>query len=318
MADPERAGTTRLDVLLAAHNGERFIAEQIESVLRQSDTDWFLRIRDDCSTDATLAIALDYARRHPDRISVEQRHENSGSARQNFLEMLSASRAPFVMFCDHDDVWHEDKIALTRAKMQTLEAEWGADVPLLVHTDLVVTDAALRVVAPSMMRAQQLDGSQSRLPRLLAQNVVTGCTVMVNRPLIDLADEPYDDVVMHDWWLALIAAAFGHIGFVDVPTVLYRQHGANVVGARPSRSPAYKIGRLLDRRGVTRSLRDSVAQAAAFLSHFGARLEPEQVEMLQAFASIPQLGKPARIAVLRRHDLWKNTLVRRVGQLLYV
>lgn len=153
-----------------------------------------------------------------------------------------------------------------------------------------------------MMQAQQLDGRESRLARLVTQNTVTGCTVMVNRALVDMVRGPFDAVVMHDWWLAMIASAFGAIGFVDTPTVLYRQHEDNAVGARPSRSLEYKVNRLLDKEGVTRSLRDSFAQA----------------EMLRAFTSVPRLGKAGRLRVLRRYGFWKNTVVRRLGQILYV
>ena len=307
-----------IEILLGAYNGERFIAEQIESILRQTETGWHLTIRDDRSTDRTHAIALEYANRHPERITVQQRETNSGSARQNFLEMLGATRARHVMFCDHDDIWAEDKVSVTLTEMRAMEERFGGDVPLLVHTDLTVVDPDLRVLAPSMMRAQQLDGAETRLPRLVAQNVVTGCTVMINRPLADLVHEPFGAIVMHDWWLAMIAVAVGRIGFVDAPTVLYRQHGANVVGARPSRSLSYKAARMRDRDGVTAGLRDSVTQAAAFLDRFEARLSQEQVEMLSAYAALPRLGKLGRIGVLRRHGFWKNTLVRRVGQLLYV
>jgi len=187
-----------------------------------------------------------------------------------------------------------------------------------MHTDLTVTDASLRVTARSMMQAQQLDGRESRLARLVTQNTVTGCTVMVNRALVDMVRGPFDAVVMHDWWLAMIASAFGAIGFVDTPTVLYRQHEDNAVGARPSRSLEYKVNRLLDKEGVTRSLRDSFAQAEVFLERFEGRLSAEQAEMLRAFTSVPRLGKTGRLRVLRRYGFWKNTVVRRLGQILYV
>ena len=318
MADHGSGDAGPIEVLMAAYNGERFVADQIDSLLRQTEPGWHLTIRDDHSTDGTLAIAREYARRDPERITVQQRGSNSGSAKQNFLEMLGATRARYVMFCDHDDVWAEDKVAVTLAKMRAMEDRFGSDAPMLVHTDLTVVDPDLRVLAPSMMRAQQLEGRETRLARLIAQNVVTGCTVMVNRALADLVRPPLDAVVMHDWWLAIIASAIGRIGFVDASTVLYRQHGTNVVGARPSRSLSYKVARLMDREGVTTALRDSVTQAAALLDHLEPRLAPEQVEMLRDFVSIPRLGKVGRIAVLRRHGLWKNTVARRVGQVLFV
>ncbi len=308
----------KIEILLAAHDGERHLAEQLDSLLAQTHEDWHLTIRDDRSTDATVAIAREYAARHPDRIVVQERETASGSATRNFLEMVADSRASYVMLCDQDDVWLEDKVALTLDAMHALEAAHGGTAPLLVHTDLMVTDARLHLMHRSMTAAQQLDGRETRLARLVTQNMVTGCTVMINRPLTDLVGEPFDGVVMHDWWLALIAAAFGGIGFLGTPTVLYRQHEANVVGARPSHGLGYKVRRLLDREGVTRSLRDSCTQASAFLTHFEDRLSTDQRELLQAFTSIPTLGKAERLWTLRRYGFWKNTLARRLGQVWFV
>jgi glycosyltransferase involved in cell wall biosynthesis len=307
-----------IDILMPTFDGAAFVAEQVASILRQSDQDWHLTVRDDGSTDGTLDVVSDLALAHPDRITVGRRDTPSGSAKQNALEMLTSAHARYLMFADQDDVWLDDKVARTRARMAELEAELGTATPILVHTDLMVAHRDLRVAAPSMMAAQQLDGRETRLGRLLAQNTVTGCTVMVNRALADLVDEPFDDVVMHDWWLALIASAFGGIGFVDTPTVLYRQHEANVVGARPSRGLRYKLDRLLDKEGVTSSLTASYSQASAFLTHLGSRLSPAQAELVADFAAIPTLPKSARLRLVRRHGFWKNTLARRLGQILYV
>jgi glycosyltransferase involved in cell wall biosynthesis len=307
-----------VEILLATHDGERFLGAQVESVLRQTSTDWSLIIRDDCSRDGTVDIARRYAAAHPDRIRVDERATPSGSAKASFLELLADSTAPYVMFCDQDDVWLDDKVEVTLAAMQDLERRHGAQTPLLVHTDLTVTDADLAVTAPSMAAAQQLAVHDTRLPRVLTQNVVTGCTVMANRALVDLVRPPFDAVAMHDWWLATIATALGAVGYVDRPTVLYRQHGDNTVGARPSRSLRYRLDRLLDKEGVTASLAASYAQAAAFGAAFGERLTPEQARLVAEFASIPRLGKLARLRVIRRFGFWKNTAARRLGQVLYV
>jgi len=308
-----------VEIVLSAYNGERFLREQIASIVDQTWQDWRLVIRDDASTDATEQVAAEAAAQEPGRITVTRRETNSGSARRSFLELLGASTAPYVMLSDHDDVWRPEKIELTLAAMRALEERHG-DVPLLVHTDLTVTDADLRVLEPSMVRAQQLAGHESRLARVLVQNTVTGCTVMVNRRLAELAPDGADDdrLPMHDWWLAVLASAFGAVGFVDRPTVLYRQHGSNVVGARPSRSTHYKVGRLLDREGVVASLRASYLQAEALLDHHGARLAPAQAEVVRAFAALPRSGKAARVATLCRRGFWKNTTARQLGQLLYV
>lgn len=318
MPAPEPTTTEPLvEILLSTFQGERFLAAQLDSILAQSCDAWRLRIRDDGSADGSVALARAYAERHPERITVDVRPTPSGSAATGFLELVAASRGQYVMLADQDDVWRSQKVEQTLDRMRALEAELGAGVPALVHTDLTVVDADLRVLEPSMVRSQVLDTGRTRLASVVAQNSVTGCTVMVNRALADLVAPPFDGVAMHDWWLALLAAAFGGIGFLDTPTVLYRQHGANTVGARSARTLRYKVSRALDREGTVRSLRASYAQAGAFLERYGERLTPEQAAVLAAAATMPTKGKLARLAALHRHGLWKNTLVKRVGQVLY-
>ena len=137
------------------------------------------------------------------------------------------------MFCDQDDVWFPDKIAVTLGKMQELEGRHGGERPLLVHTDMKVADGNLRVVADSLWRYQKSDPVRGEaLNRLLVQNCATGCSMMINRALCDLALPIPAEAMMHDWWLVLVAAAFGTIGHCAEPTLLYRQHGANDVGAK--------------------------------------------------------------------------------------
>jgi glycosyltransferase involved in cell wall biosynthesis len=303
---------------MAAYQGGTYIDAQIESVLAQTSQDWVLRIQDDSSTDDTYAIARHHAKEHPRRIVANRRPSNSGSASQNFLELLAGSTGRYVMLADDDDVWREDKVAVTLAEMQRIEAAVGEGVPVLVHTDLAVVDESLRVTAPSMAHVQRLPVNETRLGRLLVQNSVTGCTVMINRALADLVRGPFDGVAMHDWWLALIAAAFGRIGYVDTPTMLYRQHGGNAVGAVDARDTRYLVSRGLDGNETRARVRAASTQASAFLVQFGDRLSAPDRSTVAACAGLGSGGKLRRIANLARSGLWKNTALRKLGQVLYV
>lgn len=306
-----------IEILLAVYNGERYLREQLDSLLRQSYTDWRLLAQDDGSTDGSMAILQEYAARCPGRVTVRRNPNPTGSAQGNFYSLLLQSTAPYVMTCDQDDVWLPEKIERTLAEMGRLEREFGGDRPLLVHTDLQVVDEQGAPLAPSLLALQNLDPRRCALPQLLVQNIVTGCTMMVNRPLLALLKRPPAQSLMHDWWLALLAAAFGAIGFVEEPTLLYRQHGGNQVGAKSVRSLSYQLRLALDRRRIKTALQNTYRQAEEFGRLYGGLLPPCQREMVQAYGQMAGLPKWRRVQTLLRYRLFKRSLVWRLAQLLF-
>ena len=141
---------------------------------------------------------------------------------------------------------------------------------------------------------------------------------MINRALAGLALEGKDrpELRMHDWWMALCAAAFGRAAFLPEATMDYRQHGGNVVGAKDPRSLSY-VWQKIRGSEVHAALVDTAAQAGAFLETYRERLTPEQRKMLQAYADAPEKNKFARLGVYRRYGLWKQDPRRRLGQILW-
>ena len=221
-----------VEILLATYNGERFLREQIESILQQTYEPLTILARDDGSTDGTVAILEDYARRFPDRFRVMPVSPPTGSAKLNFRELMAASTGPYVGCADQDDVWLPEKIARSMAVMQQLERRHSTETPLLVFTDLRVVDDALNLKHASLWRFQPIvPESIHHFRRLLTQNVVTGSTMLMNRPLVRLAARMPARAYMHDWWVALVACAIGAADYLREQTVLYRQHGSNVLGA---------------------------------------------------------------------------------------
>lgn len=306
-----------IDILMAVYNGEEFVGQQIESILKQTRTDWSLLIQDDGSKDRTMEILSAYEAEYPSKIKVYQNQVNSGSAQANFFRLLARSGGDYAMTCDHDDVWLPDKVEKTMGEMERLERESPPKTPVLVHTDLTVVDENLRPVASSMFRLQNLDSRRVTLNRLLAQNVVTGCTMLANRPLLELARGAPESAIMHDWWLALVAAAFGKIGFVPEPTILYRQHGNNEVGAKNVRDPKYVAARLKKTEQIRKVLSDTYRQAAGFYERYQDRLPKEEADLVLGYARMPEYGKLKRMAHLLLHGHGKNGLVRKAGQLLF-
>jgi glycosyltransferase involved in cell wall biosynthesis len=288
-----------IEILLATWNGAAFLVPQLDSILGQTLTDWRLAVRDDGSTDGTRDILARYARADG-RITVIDDGRGRLGAALGFGALLDQATADVVLFCDQDDVWTRDKLELSCAALRNLESRAGRSTPALVHTDLLVVDRELRPQAASLWRRQGLDPAHARrLPRLLVRNVVTGCTLAANRALYELARPVPADAYLHDWWLALTAAAFGDVAHLEQTTVRYRQHGANVVGAA---SPWSALrGALREPARVHTYYARTFAQAAAFLQRFEARLSEPQREMVAAYAELAARGFPARQVALLRH-----------------
>lgn len=306
-----------IDILLAAYNGEKYLSQQIDSILAQSDSEWHLYICDDGSDDRTYDIALDYARRYPERITAQKNEAPSGSACANFMGMLKRSRAEYVMFSDQDDFWQPDKIRLTLEKMKEMEQAYG-DCPLLVHTDMEIVDSELNRISPSFVRFQGLNPKCDTLNRLLCQNNVTGCTVMMNRALAELVrDAPAADMLMHDWWIALTATAFGRIGFVDKPLSKYRQHGGNQLGAVNNGSLSGAARIVKERLRTKKRVSVTYRQARSFNAYYKNVLPEENKKILNIYTDIPLCNKTARICKLIRYGFLKQNFMAAVGQLMF-
>ncbi len=289
-------GEPRIAILLPTWNGERFLRAQVDSLLAQDYPDFIIVCRDDGSRDTSPAIIAEYAARLPQRFHVVPPDGRNLGASGSFgflLGYVLAHKAElglesaWVMPSDQDDVWHPQKLRLSMTRMQALEAEHPG-LPLLVHGDLEVVDEALASVAPSFVRYQGLEPQRNSLARLLVSNTVTGCTALCNEALLRRALPIPAAAVMHDWWLALVAGAFGRLSFIDEPLLLYRQHGANTIGAREYQPPALFKNfwqRLWDDRH-REVLRGLALQARAFRATYADELSSAQRRDLALAAAL--------------------------------
>ena len=310
-----------VQVLLATYNGERYIATQLESILVQDYADFEILVSDDCSTDGTLAVVQRYADLDA-RIRIVDNTVRYGNARDNFFSLLNRATAPYVAFCDQDDLWLPDKLAVEMAEMCHLETLYGADAPLLVFSDLAVAEEDLSVKAPSVLAYSGADPTRLSLANLMSQNTAAGCTIVANRVLYhDTLQLPEDmsAVGMHDWWLMLTAAAFGHIGYVNQPTSLYRQHGDNSVGAS-SGSPADIVRNLrayadmlIPNEQQLDAVEIRVRQAAAFSRAYDGQLSARDRELCEGLSHLLELPPLARLHWCHQHDVHNATPVMRLG-----
>lgn len=256
---------------------------------------------------------MEYQAKYPDKIIVTD-GASTGGAKQNFLYLFSQVEAPLYMCCDQDDVWLTDKIELTKHEMENLMRA-DEDKPCLVFTELCVVDQDLNLIAQKMSEYQGLDCTRLKFNRALIQNVVTGCTMMVNRVLRDELEKIEDSskVLMHDWWALLVASRFGKVAFVDHATILYRQHGNNGVGASHASSFGYKLKRMLQGKAIQQSLENTREQAECFADVYG---EPED-SLTRRYATLAQKNKLVRLAFYQKYDIKKSTGSKNFGLMIW-
>ncbi|MEN8128798.1 MAG: glycosyltransferase family 2 protein [Pseudomonadota bacterium] len=311
----------RVDVLLATFNGETYLADLLESILAQTYPDWYLLIHDDGSSDGTINIVDHYQRSHKNRISHVEDEDTCLGACQNFNKLLEHSTADYVMFCDQDDIWMVNKIEIMLDTLCKFERRYGKQTPLLLHSDLIVTDANMNILSNSFWQYQYLQPETgSRFSRLLMQNVVTGSATIINRCAKEHALPIPKGAIMHDWWLALVVAAFGKVRHLAIPTIYYRQHDKNVISAKKW-DYKFIIEKVTEELFLS-ELRESVShcerQAKFFLKNYAKQLDPKQVNDVTAMAHLSRVGPIARRRAIWQHRLFKMGFIRNAALLLLI
>lgn len=219
-------------ILLATYNGEKYLKEQLDSILNQTYTNWILWIHDDNSQDSTVAIVKEYRGRFPQKIIYIDDAISTGGAKENFSFLLNHIDTEFdyLMFSDQDDVWLPDKIELFVNKMHEAEIKYS-ELPLLVFSDLKVVDSNLTTISDSMVDSQKLNPSIANyLHFLKCGNVITGCAMMINKKAYEVSIPIPKNALMHDWWVGIVVSKYGKNIYLDKQTILYRQHESNSIG----------------------------------------------------------------------------------------
>jgi hypothetical protein len=206
----------------------------------------------------------------------------------NVNRLLQATTAPYVALADQDDLWLPQKLEESLKRLQQMEEMYGSQTPMLVHSDLELVDKDGAMLGCTYLKRQRLDPERIAPQHLALTNVVTGCTALVNRSLLEHAMPIPPEALMHDWWIALVACVFGRIELLPSPTILYRQHNDNLLGAK-GLGLNYWLQRLARLREVSSAsgyYKQVLEQAELFEQRYGY--------------SITILGELLRLARLRR------------------
>ena len=296
-----------VDICLATYNGESYIEEFYSSLVQQSHKKWSLLIRDDMSIDSTLSIIKKISA-HDSRVHLANGDYGNLGIIGNFSKVISSSTSEYVMLADQDDVWYPDKVETALKAIRSLEqANYGHITPTLVFSDLNVVDANLNLIHPSFIRMVGFENlTKPSFSQLLTQNIAPGCAMIVNRSLLDLALPIPKEAVMHDWWLILIASLFGHIGYIDKPTMAYRQHGKNNIGV-----PSYNVFDLFNGKYKKR-LHKSQIQAAAIVSRYSNEMNTQDLVKSNVFANLSLNPRLFRQVLAYKNGLKKSGFIRNV------
>lgn len=218
-----------VDIVLTTFNGEKYLEEQLNSLLNQTYPHWRLIISDDGSTDETVRLLRRYEKLD-DRIGIVNIVRQGGVVR-NFYKALCFSTSDYVMFCDQDDIWLPDKVASMVNAIRSAELALGNQTPLLGFSDLSLVDETGMVIHESFYRFNRLEPRNNMDIRYLSwRSAVYGCTVIFNKALLKKAMPMPFDIPMHDHWFALVAAKCGKIFYCPESNIYYRQHRDNVIG----------------------------------------------------------------------------------------
>lgn len=289
----------RLAVLLATYNGANWLGPQLDSIAAQTLRPDLLMVSDDASQDATPDVLDAFATATPD-IPVRRLEGPGAGAAANFLSLIRRvpSDIDRISFADQDDVWQPGKLARAMAHLDAA----GDGRPALYCARILVCDADLSNRKPSR--------GPSRAPSFrnaLTQNIATGNTIVLNRPalaLVRAAAAVTGPIVVHDWWLyQIVTGAGGRILFDTEPQVLYRQHGANLIGANSGLvARTRRIRQLLGGvYGDWNRLNLAALEAAQDL------LTSENAALVTGFAAARRAGPVARVTALPRLGLYRQS-----------
>lgn len=273
-------------VLMSTYNGEKYLREQIDSILAQEGVDVRLLVRDDGSTDSTLDLLEEYKEK---RGIDYYTGENVGPQR-SFMQLLEqAPDCDYYAFADQDDVWLSDKLASAVKRLEKYTA-----VPALYFSQTQLVDEELHPLQNVYIHPYLTFGES------LLYKFASGCTMVFNRNLRKLCiARPPEVMPMHDMWVYGVAAAVGAaIEFDEQPHILYRQHASNVVGLGQGflYEWSFRTRRFFSQSGIRSTL------ARQLYECIGGRMPARNKQTIRLFLD----GKKSwlkRLEILWNHDL---------------
>lgn len=259
-----------VNILISTYNGSKYIEEQLESIFSQTYQKFHVYIRDDGSTDKTVEMIQDYIQSHDISGYITLSVGSNIGFCKSFFELLRmAQEGDYWAFCDQDDYWYQDKLQLA---VEWMENQGNTQIPLLYHSGFELGNSDLSVKA-----AYHPGPFDYQFYNSITSNLFFGFSVMINRGLYErlILAEP-DNIKYHDWFAAMITAAFGKYHLSSKVTAVHRQHERNS-------SPLFFVRKIPHGIRLLKGDTFYTNQAREFMRLFGDSLEANDRKLLSWF-----------------------------------
>lgn len=279
-----------IDILLATYNGEKYIKTQILSLISQSYSDWTLIIHDDGSTDDTVRIIKELATLDK-RIKLIEDGVSCRSAALNFMHLLKFSTSPYIMFCDQDDIWFDNKVEYMYCAIRCTDD----NIPNVLYTNAYVWRPLIGILGKATLTFPKNINSL-----LFLNSGIQGCASIFNAKMRDLMLKWKGPLAMHDHLLHLLGCSLGNVFYKDISLMLYRNHEKNVTGGtRVKKNSMRSIFSAIDHPVVCKKHYDAVVE---FRSQYADVLSEEVKYIIDEYIKLPKKSFFSKVlSVVRNH-----------------
>ena len=295
----------KVDIIMATYNGEKYLENQILSLIQQSYKNWQLIIHDDGSTDKTKDVIEKYVG-IDDRVKFIQDDVTDLRAGKNFIHTLNFSTSDYAIFCDQDDIWLETKIEELMQKMLIIEDK---DKPTLIYCDGYPWNREGKIEKQSIStcHAEELNDF------IMLNGGYQGCSILMNRKLIEMTQSYHGYIYHHDDLVSLIAHTFGKVHFYPKQLMLYRQHTQAVTGEKSFKKRV--LGGIFENAGYVISNKHYRAKKS-FFEFYKSELAIKNKRIFEAYFNYCETeSKLLKVFIVLNNNLtWGKSRTKLIGK----
>lgn len=264
----------KIDILMATYNGQKYLVEQLDSIINQTYHNWNLLIRDDNSTDKTLEIIQNYHKKDK-RIKILKDNKGNLGIVRNFEELLKSSESEFIMFSDQDDIWVENKLDMYLKMIEKIKNKG-----FMIHSDAILFDKnKSNILKDTFISKKAINRG---LENVFFNYFVQGATILISKEIKNFILPFPKEVYLHDRYIHLISELFFERIFVNKALIYYRQHGDNQIGAKNT------VRELLSKRYFDERDRQLIK---VIYNKYGSLLTEDKRKLIEEYFKITDIEK---------------------------